>query len=194
MFTYLNMPRAPEAEFEVGGRHYGVFAHNWQAEPALAWLDVMGTREQDERLTLAQLEAEASAAARSGFVVLSHGDFEEAVRSALRDLHRPTALGQNPLLRSRLLSDYAEGAPGPRSLRALLREATEALKDHPRDARLHRVLHRTYFEPAATQELAADALGLPFSTYRRHLVEGVRSLAERLWRAELHGLGEVGSN
>lgn len=30
MMSYIDFERAPEADFEVGGRRYGVFAHDWR--------------------------------------------------------------------------------------------------------------------------------------------------------------------
>ena len=44
MFTEIRMWRVPEADFEVGGRHYGVFAHNWRQESADAWLRLKAER------------------------------------------------------------------------------------------------------------------------------------------------------
>jgi hypothetical protein len=44
MFVELQMPRLPEAEFEVGGRRYGVFGHDWRAQPADAWLRLKAER------------------------------------------------------------------------------------------------------------------------------------------------------
>jgi hypothetical protein len=41
--------------------------------------------------------------------------------------------------------------------------------------------------PAATQEAAAELLGLPFSTYRGHLTRGVERVCDRLWQRELYG-------
>jgi hypothetical protein len=55
----------------------------------------------------------------------------------------------------------------------------------PRDEKLYRALHRTYLQPAATQELAAESLGLPFSTYRYHLTIAITRLTEWLWQREL---------
>jgi DNA-directed RNA polymerase specialized sigma24 family protein len=75
--------------------------------------------------------------------------------------------------------------PPAERLRALLREAVAALEDHPRDAKLARALTLTYLKPAPTQEAAAELLGLPFSTYRRHLTTGLERVAERLWEREL---------
>jgi hypothetical protein len=46
---------------------------------------------------------------------------------------------------------------------------------------------RTYLRPAATQEAAADALGLPFSTYRGHLARGIERVIDWLWQRELYG-------
>ena len=40
-----------------------------------------------------------------------------------------------------------------------------------RPARAARVLHRSYFEPARSQQLAAEALGMGYPTYRRQLAE-----------------------
>jgi hypothetical protein len=124
------------------------------AEPPLAWLDRMAERElaTDQRVDL--LEAEMAAP----LVVLSEPEFEAAVRQALRDYTRPAALAANPLLRSRLASQAAAGAPTSATLQGLLRSAAEALAANPRDERLYRALARTFFEPAATQELAAERL------------------------------------
>ena len=49
------------------------------------------------------------------------------------------------------------------------------------------ILLITYLEPAATQELAAERLGLPFSSYRRHLTTGIARVTAALWNRELHG-------
>lgn len=94
----------------------------------------------------------------------------DAVRGALRDLARPDLLARNPL-----------AAPdGPEALRDRLVDAVESLRGHPRDEKLFRALDRTYLRPAATQEGAAEVLGLPFSTYRRHLTQGIARVAARL--------------
>ena len=61
------------------------------------------------------------------------------------------------------------------------------LGEHPRDKKLLRALDRTYLRPAATQERAAEVLGLPFSTYRRHLSHGVERVVAWLWERELYG-------
>jgi hypothetical protein len=116
--TYLNHVRATEAEFRVGGRRYAVYAHDWRAEPILAWLDRMAERElrTDQRVDL--LEAEMVAP----LLVLSEPEFEAAVRQALRDYTRPVALAASPLLRARLASQAAAGArPRPPSRRCSAR-------------------------------------------------------------------------
>ena len=45
MFIYLDFRRVPEADFEVEGRRYGVFARDWRVHPPAAWLEMMGERE-----------------------------------------------------------------------------------------------------------------------------------------------------
>jgi predicted short-subunit dehydrogenase-like oxidoreductase (DUF2520 family) len=81
----------------------------------------------------------------------------------------------------------ASAADRAAALQALLKEAAEALKASPRDAKLYRALHHAYFQPAATQERAAELLDLPFSTYRRHLMAGVAQVTDWLWQREVGG-------
>lgn len=183
-FAYLRFSRAPDADFEVGGRRYGVFVHDWRAEPPPLWLDLMGEREIDTDLTLAGIEAPPPPSATT----LSRAELGAAVRGALNDFTRPDVLATNPLLASRAAvqhaAEHAAGPPTPATLQALLRQAAAPLRANPRDEKLFRALNRTYFEPAATQELAAELLGLPFSTYRYHLGRGIAHITEALWRRE----------
>jgi len=120
--------------------------------------------------------------------VLSHPDFEAAVRQGFKDLRRPGLLARNPLLRTRLVLDRAgQGTSGAAVLEVVLREAVTTLARHPRDDKLLRAVDRTYLRPAATQEAAAAALGLPFSTYRRHLTQGMTRIVSVLWDLEVYG-------
>jgi hypothetical protein len=183
VFTYLSLRRSPEAEFSVGQRRYAVYTHDWRTEPAPVWLDVMSERE-----LASDSPADAAATSRlQPLLVLSEPEFAAAVRQALRDYTRPDALAANPLLRSRLTVEAAGGMPDVGTLRTRIREAAEQLRANPRDEKLYRAIHRTYLEPAATQELAAELLDLPFSSYRRHLTTGIARITASLWQRELHG-------
>ena len=44
MFTEIHLWRTREADFEVGGRRYGVFAHDWRTETAAQWLRLKAER------------------------------------------------------------------------------------------------------------------------------------------------------
>jgi hypothetical protein len=44
LFTELHIWRARDADFEVGGRRYGVFAHDWRVENAAQWLRLKAER------------------------------------------------------------------------------------------------------------------------------------------------------
>jgi hypothetical protein len=180
-FTGLNMPRSPEADFEVGGRRYGLFTHDWRVEPVSAWLAMKAERYPQTDLTLEQLEASLP----PPLLVLSQPEFEEAVRQAWRDYTRPDLLATNPLMRSRLVVEAAQPPAVPATLQAVLQEAAATLTGNPRDEKLYRAIYHTYLNPAPTQEQAAERLELPFNTYRYHLANGLKRIVEWLWQREL---------
>ncbi len=176
MFTYLNFERVPDADWQIGNRRYAVWAHDWRAQPAVAWLDVMAQREL-------QGDAAIAPPSQPQLDVLSEATFADAVRRALRDYTRPDALYQSPLLRTALVARY--GPPTPDTLRSLIRTAVEQLSGNARDAKYGRALVCTYLEPTASQEQAAELLGLPFSTYRFHLTRGIARVVAWLWQREV---------
>ena len=178
-FAAADFPRAQGAGFVVGDRRYGLYAHDFRRVPLEALL---------ERWTEQALQQDPSLvpAPAAEVLVLAENEFCDAVRQALRDLQRPDLLARNPLLRTRLLRERAgSGEPDAALLGDLLGEAVGALRGHPRDDKLFQALEATYQRPAPTQEAAARALGLPFSTYRRHLTQGVTRVCSGLWQQEL---------
>jgi hypothetical protein len=181
-FAMGDLPRAEGADFSVGARRYGLFAHDFRKVPVDAWIELWSERALAQEVDVAPQEH------AQAFLVLSHPDFEAAVRQGFKDLRRPGLLARNPLLRTRLVADRAgQGASGADILEAVLREAATTLAHHPRDDRLLRAVDRTYLRPAATQEAAAAALALPFSTYRRHLTRGMTRIVSVLWDQEVYG-------
>jgi hypothetical protein len=185
--NYVNLRRAPEADFAVGGHRYGVFVHDWRAEPPIAWLDLMAARELNTGMTPRDVESPPTAP----LIVLAEPQFRDAVRQALRDITRPERLAANPLVRSSLVRERADadGVTGEAALQATLREAAATLTVNPKDLRFYRAIERGCFAPAATQELAAESLDLPFSTYRLHLTTATQRIADWLWKRELDVAG-----
>lgn len=186
--TYMDLHELP-VEYEVidfpgGARRFGVFGRDWRARGIAGWLEMLGERE----LATEPIEASIPLTQAAPIAVLSKPEFEEAVRNALREYNRPTQLARNPLVRSRLVTDRAgESQADAQTLRRVILDAAQTLSLNPRDEKLYRALEATYFEPAMTQELAAERLELPFSTFRRHLTAGVARLTETLWSWELQG-------
>ncbi|PUB20220.1 AAA ATPase-like protein [Promicromonospora sp. AC04] len=117
---------------------------------------------------------------------LSREAFDLAVREALRSWRRPDLLATNPLTSSRLVAESAE-PDRVVALRAVLQTAVDGLSEDPRESKGHRAVLATYLGGAPTQEAAAERLGLPFSTYRRHLAQGLTVLASLLWWQETRG-------
>jgi hypothetical protein len=181
-FAAADLPRAVGADFVVDGQSYGHFAHDFRRVPVEAMTQRWTERAlADDALLLPAHVPEPE------LLVLSHPDFDAAVRRALKDLHRPDLLARNPLLRTRLLcaSQDPAVASNPDALAGLLRDAIASLSTDPRDDALYRALERTYLHGTHTQEGAAAALGMPFSTYRRHLRGGLDRVVAWLWHSEL---------
>jgi hypothetical protein len=172
IFDYLGFARLVEAE--VGGRRHVGYGIDWRRLPVEAWLDMMSEREHSGGTG-------PPPASLLRPPPLDRVSFAAAVRAALPDLHRPDRLTANLLTSSSL-------ADGPGSLRTTIEAAIECLREEPKGATLSNVLQRTFVRAAPTQEAAAEVLGLPFSTYRRHLAKAIEQLTDLLWAVEI---GEV---
>jgi hypothetical protein len=185
-FAAVDLPRADGADFTVGNRRYGLFAHDFRKVPVEATAEIWTERALAQDVHVARRENAQE------YLVLAHQDFEAAVRQGFKDLRRPDLLARNPLMRTRLVGGrIAAGSSGAAGLEAVLRDAAATLDHHPRDHKLLRAVDRTYLRPAATQEAAAAALGLPFSTYRRHLTQGMSRVVSVLWDLDVYGPGRA---
>ncbi|WP_345578253.1 ATP-binding protein [Nonomuraea rosea] len=165
---------------QAGDEAYALLAHDWRAVPPQAWLEQLSQR------LLAAPAGGPGAATAARLVVLSEAEFTEAVRTALRQLRRLEALAASPLTRTRLIAERAGQDPAA-ALGDLLRQAIDDLRADPRSVKFHRALSVTFLRGAPTQELAAERLGLPFTTYRRHLRAGIERVCAGLWHRELYG-------
>lgn len=182
--SFANMERLGEADFRMGERQYGMFGHDWRATPPAEWLDLLSGRDVDE------LSAEEmSSSPRVSVAILSQDEFARQVKAALQDYHRADLLKENPLLSARLVlgktDETAGAAKRVEVLRALIRDAADLLSSSGQEAKYFRALSATYLDPYPTQEKAAEYLGLPFSTFRRHLRRGIEHVQKTLWRREL---------
>lgn len=177
-FAEIQLWRTREADFAVDGRHYGVFGHDWRLENAAQWLSLKAER-------AARVDAEISRPRMPpapAFITPSEAEFAEAVRDALRHYTRPDALAECLLMRSRLVASEPTAESRVARLRELLLEAGASLEKDARTRKLYDALWHTYFEPASTQERAAEELGVAFNTYRYRLAKGTEALTEWLWR------------
>jgi hypothetical protein len=205
-FAYAEMVRVPDADFTVGEKQSAIFGHDWRVQPPAAWLAALAEKE------IAGQKAAIAAASTSGkgtppappvrraaadyFVVLSSADFSTALRAALRTMTRPESLVRNPLLRSRLVAEQVGASLAApvreraNALSRLLLKTIQGLEGAGRYDRAYRALYHTYLRPAPTQERAAEILDLPFSTYRRHLAEGIALVTDALWQQEIGTSGK----
>jgi hypothetical protein len=166
-------------QLRLGDEPYTLFVHDWRVVPPRTWLERLNRPPVPDPF-------DRGVPTTGRLAVLSQEEFVEAVRKALRHLSRPDALAASPLTRSRLVMEHVEKDPA-KALRDLLEEAIEELSEDPRSAKLHRALSATFLRGVPTQELAAERLGLPFTTYRRHLTSGIERVCAHLWHREVYG-------
>jgi hypothetical protein len=181
--AYSDLQRIPAADYTIDGMHAGVFGHDWRSTPPMAWLALLAERE----LASDALAIRPTSVAQP--IMLSKPAFLEAIHEAIQNYTRTDRLFDSPLLQARIVTDRltneATATERIAMLQRIIREQIEAFQSSPRDTRLSRALFHTYIQPAATQERAAELLDLPFSTYRRHLKQGLQRIAELLWKLEV---------
>jgi hypothetical protein len=182
LFGYADMERLTDDDVEVGPHTYALYGHDWRARPPGQWLDRLAERGFE-------VTSEATPETEDRVIVLSRDDFEDALTDAFKQLHRPDQLQDNPLLYARIVTnEVGSDADVPErieALQALVEKTTERLAEDPRDEKYYHAVHRTYIKPAPTQETAAEQLGVPFSTFRRHLNRGLERVTEILWDDEV---------
>ncbi|GAA0982096.1 ATP-binding protein [Acrocarpospora macrocephala] len=160
--AHVDFHRLPSADFTVGDHTFAVFAHDWREVPPLTW--VARLAERDALIEPVPVDRRT----------LDEEEFGEAVRTALRAYGRADGLRDSPLLGALNLREH--------ELRALFEEVAAQLAASPRDLKAHRALHHTFLRPARTQADAATLLGLPTTTYRRHLALAEARFTELLWQ------------
>jgi hypothetical protein len=153
----IDMPASADASFALGETAHTVHVHDWRRVPPARWLARSGAE-----------------AAPAPVPAMTDAALAEAITAALREAARAGGLVESPLLTTAAVRGLAAGArPGPDAIRALLRGVVDELGRHPRDAKAAAAIDATYLRPAPTQEAAAERLGLPMGTYRRHLRRGI---------------------
>jgi hypothetical protein len=172
-FEYLAFTKA--IDMQVDGVRHVIYGMDWRRLPVDVWLDLMNEREHSGGTGPAP-------ASLLRPPPLDRATFATAVRNALADLHRPDRLRANPLMGTALAGSDVD------RLRTGIEEAIDHLAGEPKGDVLRSVLTRTYVRAAPTQEAAAEVLGLPFSTYRRHLGRALEQLTDLLWAVEI---GEI---
>ena len=169
----------------IGGRAFTLFSQYWGPMSPAA-----GSEPGDDQL-LSRLTTPTTIS-HQRTTDWTRTDFDQAVREALRSWRRPDVLADSRMARSRMVAE-AGGEDPVAGLRRVVSAALDTLRSDPRQTKFHRVLVTTFFDGVPTQEAAAERLDLPYSTYRRHLAQGLAGLCAMLWKAETHGIGFLDS-
>ena len=166
-------------DIDLGTTQNAMFAHDWRTVTPTAFLDMMAERE------ISGATDEAAWDPPKELLALEHEEFVSRVKQALRDFCDDDLLSANPLSKCRVAHDVPGSHAVP--LRGALELAAESLTRSGKDETLHAALKLTYLDPTRTQEEAAELLGVPFSTFRRHLGAGIERVSAWLWEREVHG-------
>ena len=111
----------------------------------------------------------------------------DAVRLALANLDQLEQLATSPLAGLEL----CRGDDAAAQLRILLEGALAQLRESPRERRLHQILEAVYVEKRGKHEQIASDLGLPYSTFRRHLGRALERIRELLAERVSTGSGRA---
>lgn len=116
-----------------------------------------------------------------------HG-FRRELVGALRNLHRRERLSASPLLGARFVRRWGTGV-GVERLRSALAAGLCRLATSPCDERAAALLEAAFIEVPRRKQLAiACALGMGFSTYRRHLAAAIDALVDVLTDESMPGM------
>ncbi len=173
-FAYLGMTRM--FAFDYYGLPLAGYGWDRRRFPVTSLFEMMARRELTGESGPPPVEMMRPAA-------LSQPAFASAVKQALPELDRPDRLVHSAL-RDTALLDVGTSEPAA-ALRHLMLATITELEGERHGAEHRRVLERTYLRGAPSQESAAELLGLPFSTYRRHLSRAQARLVEVLWSVEI---------
>lgn len=169
-FDGVNFARVCEADYDLGGKHFGAFVHDWRFEPAQRWI--------------------AGDYRPMPFAGGAHGTAPDArawlaaVRQALRDFNDTQALAHGALAQvlTRQLAPGDEAQRGAGEVRERLRCAIERIGEHPRQRKFRDAVWHTYVQPMHKQEQVAAELGIAFTTFRYRLQQGIERVAAELLR------------
>ena len=96
ILSYAELTRYPEADFEVGGKRYGNYGHDWRVMTPAVWIAKLAEKEVGGT-------GQVTSAPVQPVISLSREDFSNAIKQALQDFARPGGLAGNPLLSSHLV-------------------------------------------------------------------------------------------
>lgn len=112
---------------------------------------------------------------------LGYTQFAEAVQQALRDLDHVEKLAINPLAAG--VGTPGGGSVAGEMLRSRIIATFQSIGSSEKGRIRQRVLELSYLG-STSQRVVAKTLNLPFSTYRRYLVQGVQRVVDLLWLCE----------
>ncbi len=184
LMEYVYFDRAAEADFEVGGRSYGVFVHDWRRLGGVEWLERMAGRELGDDAAVPDAERENGPV----LALLAAGVRRRGATCAARPASPERAGRKSPRCHARG-ARARDRAARAEALCALLHEAVDAMRADPREEKLGARPGPHLPATRADEEAAAELLDLPFSTYRGHLTRGLERVVDWLWQRELYGAG-----
>lgn len=183
----LGMQALSGSDIKIGTRSWRIYYNDWALEPPAHYYRRFAARVFDADMVLRSGAPEADSG--GPITNLDEIGFTHAAIAALKQLHKPRELGDNPLLHSALVNAHidaaADVAARSAGLGRCLQQAIAAVHDNGElGQRQARVLQAAFIDHAGNQKTAAAALHMGYSTFRRHLRTACRVLIAELWAQE----------
>lgn len=177
-----------EQAIAVGEHTYHIFYNDWLRESPMRYYRLFA-----DRCIAFEHAMQGMTPHVPTPVSLDRVAFRDAVLDALRHWQRSAALADNALLASasviEVVGAHTDVHARVATLIELMSAAIDAVRQQGR-RRYGKILHGAYVEPARTQQAAAVALDMSYSSYRRNLAEARNALVAELWRRELAARGD----
>src|SRR5699024_9298350 len=165
----------------IGGKDWQIYYNDWHVESPPHYYHLLADR------MLGIGDGQPAKTVDTGARSLGESAFRQAVDDALKHLHEPERMQENPLLDSGILqcrggAGGTDTATQVQVLEQVLRNTLAYLVDSgSMEARKAEILRRVWLDGPVNRSQLARSMHISYSTLRRYLLGAQKMLATQLW-------------